>query len=250
MSKRLSRYKHWFQHDNSSAYLHDTLVLAQFRNPYEWLKAMEHVPHHSPAHLRTSIVSDPSRLLEKPDASNDWKIFLMKPWTMDRVGLDLQLNDNATCQEFFKYKDIVSCVREPLPESSYNWTLRYSENQPFYEMRNDGSGIPYNNIMEMRSDKIRNYVNDVRRFDGVNDVLLLQYEYLVATGTKALLDRIEAITGIKPNCSPKEPQIREPRESRAIAPEFATFVRQTLNWTVEAMIGYYPELDREKSAGK
>lgn len=246
VSKRLTRYKHWFQHDNSSAYLHDTLVLAQFRNPYEWLKAMEHVPHHSPAHLRTTIVRDPKTLLEKPDANNDWKIFLTKPWTMPRVGLDLQLDENATCQDFFRYKDIVSCVREPLPASYYNWTMRYSEHQPFYEMRNDGSGLPYNNIMELRTDKIRNLVHDVRRFDGVRDVILLQYEYLLMTGTKPLLDRIEKITGIKPNCRPIEPQNRQPRDSRLVSPEFATYVRHNLNWTVEAMIGYYPELEREQ----
>ena len=98
--RRLSRYKHWFQYNNPKAYPHDTLVLAQFRNPYDWLKAMEHVPHHSPEHI-----------------SKHWSVFLSKPWTMDRIGSDLLLTGNETCQENFHYRDIISCAVKPLPET-------------------------------------------------------------------------------------------------------------------------------------
>jgi hypothetical protein len=41
VERTLTRYKHWFQYDNPDKYLHDTLVIAQFRNPYDWFKAME-----------------------------------------------------------------------------------------------------------------------------------------------------------------------------------------------------------------
>ena len=188
--KTLTRYKHWFQYPDDSKYPHDTLVLAQFRNPYEWLKAMEHVPHHSPAHLRTNGAST-----DEKAANNDWKIFLTKPWTTNRTGADLLLHGNETCQEDFKYRDIVSCVLEPIPHEAYNYTIRYSEHQPFYEMRNDGSGLPYDSIMEMRTDKIRNFLT-VANYKGVADLWVLQYEYLVLKGTQHLLDRIEEWTGI------------------------------------------------------
>ena len=231
MENRLSRYKHWFQYNNPKAYPHDTLVLAQFRNPYDWLKAMQHVPHHSPEHI-----------------SKHWSVFLSKPWTMDRIGSDLLLTGNEICQENFHYRDIISCVREPLPRTHYNHTLRYSEQQPFYEMRNDGSGIPYNNIMELRADKIRNFLS-TSQYPGVADVWVLQYEFLLQTGTQHLLDRISEWTGITPTCEAKPPQIRKQKiKERTVTPDFAAYVRKNLNWTVEKLIGYEVEMHREQAA--
>lgn len=239
--KELTRYKHWFQYPNATKYPHDTLVLAQFRNPYEWLKAMEHVPHHSPAHMRTKQTADDGH----HSANNDWRVFLTKPWTTERLGLDLEMRGDEMCQEDFRYKDIVSCAIEPLPKSAYNHTLRYSEQQPFYEMRNDGSGKPYENILEMRTDKIRNFLT-VADYEGVADVWTVQYEYLVGMGTQHLLDRIQQFTGIAPKCKAKEPQVRMPRPGRVIVPELAQHIRENLNWTVEKLIGYEPELQREE----
>jgi len=238
--KTLTRYKHWFQYPNASKYPHDTLVLAQFRNPYEWLMAMQHVPHHSPAHLRTNGASTESK-----SAENDWNIFLTKPWTTNRTGEDLKLSPDTICQEDFKYRDIVSCVIEPLPHTAYNYTIRYSEHQPFYEMRNDGSGLPYANIMEMRTDKIRNFLT-ASNYKGIADLWVLQYEYLVLKGTQHLIDRIEEWTGITPQCDAKPPQVRKPKASRVMSPEMAQHIRKHLNWTVEGWIGYEPELKREE----
>jgi hypothetical protein len=240
--KGLTRYKHWFQHDNETKYPHDTLVLAQFRSPYDWFKAMEHVPHHAPAHLRTK----PGASTDDHSANNDWKIFMTKPWTMPRYGADLQLKGDEMCQEDFLYRDIVSCVEDPLPEDYYKYTLRYSENQPFYEMRNDGSGLPYNNIMELRTDKIRNFLNTVN-YNGVSDVWTLQYEYLVSIGTQHLLDRITEWTGVQPTCKAIAPQVRKPKGSRMIRADFAAHIRENLNWTVEKWIGYSPELKYEQA---
>jgi hypothetical protein len=247
VERRLTRHKHWFQYENTSLYEQDTLVLAQFRNPYEWLKAMEHVPHHSPAHMRTRTDKSLEELQAMSTAGNDWKIFLTKEWTTERVGLDLEMKGDEICQgqERFPFKDIVSCAVEPLPDSAYNYTIRFSENEPFYEMRNDGSGKPYANIMEMRSDKILNHL-DVKNFKGVVDVWVLQYEYLLADGTQHLLDRIQEWTGIQPKCKAKDPQNRPPKKSRIINAEYAKFVRENLNWKTEALVGYYPELKREE----
>ena len=237
----MTRYKHWFQYPNTTKYPHDTLVLAQFRNPYDWLMAMQHVPHHSPAHLRTNGASTDSK-----SAENDWEIFLSKTWTTNRTGEDLKIVDknNTICQEDFKYNDIVSCVVEPLPHSAYPYTIRYSEHQPFYEMRNDGSGLPYDNIMEMRTDKISNFLT-VANYKGIADLWVLQYEYLLLKGTQHLIDRIEKWTGIQPQCQAIPPQVRKPKASRVLDPDMAQYIRKHLNWTVEGWIGYEPELKRE-----
>jgi hypothetical protein len=245
VTKRFSRYKHWFQYPNPKKYPHDTLVLAQFRNPYDWLKAMEHVPHHSPNHLRTRKGAS----VHAQDAVNDWRTFLTKTWTMDRVGEDLLLDpNNATCQEDFHYRDIISCVKEPLPEAYYNWTNRYSEHQPFYEMRNDGSGLPYDNILELRTDKIRNFLSTAN-YPGVADAWVIQYEYLLSSGTASLVQKVSEWTGIEPKCDPIPPQNRKQKKTRHISQEFAAHVRKHLNWTVESWIGYEPELHREGEQG-
>jgi len=219
---KLTRYKHWFQYPAPYRYPHETLVITQFRNPYDWLKAMQHVPHHAPEHLEY-----------RPD--DRWMEFLTTPWTMDRIGTDKIVNNTRRCQEHFEYKDIISCEVEPLPRNEYK-KLDYSRHQPFYEMRNDGSGKPYDNIMEMRTDKIRNFLS-IKQYDGIADVWAVQYEYFLTKGTQELLDEITRWTGIKPNCTARPPQ---QRRNRPVEREMADFIRGHLNWTVEAWIGYGP----------
>ena len=218
---KLTRYKHWFQYPAPYRYPHETLVIAQFRNPYDWLKAMQHVPHHAPDHLQY-----------RPD--DRWMEFLTSTWTMERIGTD-KVNKTRRCQEHFEYKDIISCDVEPLPRSEYK-KLDYSRHQPFYEMRNDGSGKPYDNIMEMRTDKIRNFLS-IKHYDGIADVWAVQYEYFLTKGTQELLDEITRWTGIEPNCTARPPQ---QRRNRPVEREMADFIRGHLNWTVEAWIGYGP----------
>jgi hypothetical protein len=226
---KLTRYKHWFQYPGYYRYPHDTLVIAQFRNPYDWLKAMQHVPHHSPNHL-------------KYRSDSRWKEFLMAPWTMERVGTDRWDNWTEPCQEHFQYKDLVSCMVEPLPRSHYGHTLHYSEHQPFYEMRYDGSGKPYKNIMELRSDKIRNFLT-IKDYQGIADVWAVQYEYLLTKGTAQLVSQIEEWTGVKANCTPMPPQ---QRTSRPVEKDMANYIRAHLNWTVEGWIGYGPHETKEE----
>ena len=184
--------------------------------------------------MRTS----PNATTQQKTASNDWRVFLTTTWTTERVGLDLNVTGNPICQDNFRYNDVVSCYPEPLPVSQYGHKIRFSEHQPFYEMRNDGSGEPYANILEMRTDKIRNFLS-VAKFDGISDVWTLQYEKLVANGTKELLERLSQATGIDHHCSPSPPQQRPPKKGRKISLDFASHVRTHLNWTVESWIGYY-----------
>jgi len=42
VGRRLTRYKHWFQDENvaTGRIVDETLVIAMFRNPFEWVEAM------------------------------------------------------------------------------------------------------------------------------------------------------------------------------------------------------------------
>jgi hypothetical protein len=178
---------------------------------------MQTIPHHASAHIKLK-----------------WEEFIQKPWTTTRVGLDLLNNTKtAECQEFFAYNQLISCNLEPLPDSFYK-KIRFSENQPFYELRQDGSGKPFKNIMEMRSAKIQNFLK-VADYPGIADVWTLQYEYLVEEGTDHLLRRIEEWTGLARQCEAFPPQARRVRN---ISSAFVLAINDHLDWSTEALIGY------------
>lgn len=220
VKRGFSRYKHWFQYEGGKAPTDETLIIAQFRDPYYWTEAMRKKPHHATEHM----------FLE-------WEEFVTKPWTMPRVGLDLEVHDkeNVKCQQHFQYNDIVSCLEKPFLKNEAQMKKYWSGHRPFYEMRNDHSGQPYNNILEMRTDKIRNFL-DMKEYKNVQDHVVVQYEQLVRHGTGSLIRHIEAKTGVKAHCQTTEGQ-RE-REKRTLDPLFVEWISEYLDWKTEALIGY------------
>jgi len=220
IERHLTRYKHWFQHPNPNQTIHrlrrNTLVIAQFRNPYDWLEAMRIHPHHSPEHLHL-----------------EWQEFLQRPWTMERIGLDLNITSNTTrCKEGFRYNEIVSCHVMPLPLEAYE-NIHCSRHQPYYELKQDGSGMPFANVMEMRAAKIHNFLQTVN-YPRVVNVWPLQYEELLA-GTENMLNQISEITGIPYVCDPFPVQQRKTRE---LSKEFVEYVSEHVDWSAEELIGY------------
>lgn len=219
--RRLTRYKHWFQDENVGNIQNGTLVLSMFRNPYDWFEAMRKKPHHAPRHMFL-----------------DWKTFLETPWTMERVGLDLLIDEkniqnHVRCQEDFRYQDIVSCYTRPFADGHFTKT-HFSEHQPFYEMRNDGTGKPFESIFQLRGAKIQNFLN-ISYFKSVAELWILQYEVLVRYGTRELIQEIESLTGIPSHCTPSPAQ---ERKNRIIDNVMKKYIDKKLDWTVEALIGY------------
>ena len=216
----LTRYKHWFQDPNVTLHPRnrETLVIAQFRNPYDWLEAMRDRPHHAPRHLDVG-----------------WREFLTTPWTMDRIGLDLNITSNTTlCQEHFRFNQINSCVKEPLPREAYE-NNRMSRHQPIYELKQDGSGEPFDSIIELRAAKIVNFL-ETRDYPRVADTWPVHYEYLLEKGTKEILDRIAKVTGVPYKCDPFPVQHRRKRK---LPKDFMDYVSAHVDWTIEELIGYH-----------
>lgn len=261
----LTRWKHWFQEDIDTEYTRSvngesyrrqvkddensevtTLVIAEFRNVYDWVESMRNRPHNMPSHM-----------------NQDWYSFLSTPWSMPRPERDLtlwnskgkyvQLGDSNSsetsvmkriCQSDFAYNQVISCVKGTVPQkrkkhqgkNHYHRILR-SEYEPIYELRNDGSGLAYGNILEMRRDKIRNHLS-VGKWKWVeNRVISVQYERLLVEGTGWLLDEISSLTGLKPQCNVTAPQPERlshyPKE-----PGFVEWVGEHVDWETEALIGY------------
>mmetsp|Transcript_7340 Transcript_7340/g.15346 ORF Transcript_7340/g.15346 Transcript_7340/m.15346 type:complete len:409 (-) Transcript_7340:105-1331(-) len=230
--RRLSRYKHWFQHetDRKDRQYEGSLVLAQFRNIFEWTRAMQATPHHAPAHLDIK----------------DWREYVTKTWTMKRFGKDLNMTDDEKsgragpiCQEGFYYRDVITCHVRPYPDGYWDGKKhkhRFSEHQPFYEMRSDGSGEPYDNVLEMRAAKIYNFLNTTN-FPWVEDMWVLRYEDLLKEGTANLIKSIEKVTGVKSNCTASPPQNRKKREIDKGLRKYL-LSDKNVDWKAERMIGY------------
>jgi hypothetical protein len=178
-------------------------------------------PHHASEHL-----------------SLDWHEFVTKPWTMDRVGLDLAVseeekNDPKLCQEAFLFRDIISCHIRPYPPNHFDKSY-FSNHQPFYEMRNDGSGAPFDDILEMRAAKNYNFLT-TKDYRFVKQLWVVHYEEMLSGGTEELIRNIEDITGVKSSCKPSPPQRRK---RRPIGRDEMKYLKDHLDWDAEEVIGY------------
>jgi len=227
----LVRHKHWFQHDVPNGRERvGTFVVSQFRDPYYWVEAMRIVTHHAPKHC----------------CKLPWQEFVSKEWNMERLPSDIALKrGNETlgiptskieCQEYFSYDQINSCQLRPYPDGYFDKKPPMSGHQPQYEMRNDGSGLPYNNILELRADKIKNHLS-VSEFEWVKVFVPLQYEELLGKGTEFLVRRIEKATGVQAKCDPYPAQNRP---KRPLNKSFIEYLTKNLDWEAEKLVGYVP----------
>lgn len=206
-----------------------TLVIVQFRDPYYWVDAMRRKPHHATEHIHL-----------------DWKTFVTKPWTMERVGFDLELEGvnatnanskdlrpNVTCKDKFKYHQVNSCLRRPFPDGYFEKRM-WSQHQPYYEMHYD-TGEPYSSLLELRRDKILNLL-DTAHYSYVKDHMVVQYENLVSDGTESVIRRIEEATGATAHCEPYPPQKK--RAPKELNQKFVKWISDHIDWDTEALIGY------------
>eukprot|EP00550_Attheya_septentrionalis_P004436 CAMPEP_0198282728 /NCGR_PEP_ID=MMETSP1449-20131203/2497_1 /TAXON_ID=420275 /ORGANISM="Attheya septentrionalis, Strain CCMP2084" /LENGTH=464 /DNA_ID=CAMNT_0043979103 /DNA_START=205 /DNA_END=1599 /DNA_ORIENTATION=- len=243
VQSRLLRWKHWFQDDDNQEHF-TTLVLAQFRDPYEWAEAMRHVAHHSPNHLYYN-----------GDFNGEWEEFITKPWTMGQRPLrDLAIKNKDApniCYEHFNYNELESCIEGGNDDPEYKAMFDtktglnkngfpiddphdFSANKPIYELKRDGSGKPFANMMDMRSAKIYNHLatND---WNWVKETVAVQYEKLLWEGTEDLIARFEKITNLTRQCTPSQPQ---KRPKRLIDPRFINWITDNIDWDAEALLGY------------
>mmetsp|Transcript_7831 Transcript_7831/g.11440 ORF Transcript_7831/g.11440 Transcript_7831/m.11440 type:complete len:452 (+) Transcript_7831:180-1535(+) len=238
VKNKLVRYKHWFQHDVvEKARLPDTIVVAMFRSSYYWVESMRHKNYHAPIHRDL-----------------DWETFLTTPWTLpERLDYDKQLvkdyakehggvanYSDIECQDNFRYNQVNSCLKRPYLEGAYAKKADKREDgrtggEPMYELRQDGSGRAYSNILEMRSDKIKNFL-DISKWDWVAELMAERYEGFIEKGTASLIARIEELSGVKAQCEPFLPQ--PSRAQRPLEKGYVEWINRHLDWETEGLIGY------------
>lgn len=238
----LIRYKHFFQDDDVhlSYDRKPTMVISMFRDPYYWVEAMRSTPHHAPSHYHES----------HRNGRMDWYEFVTTPWSMHRTSKDKEfleelelknkgishpeLVEKEACKAYYSYNRVNSCVRYPFSEELSKKLKHFSAKEPQYELRDDGSGRAYGSVIELRADKIRNFLK-VKNWKWVDDYVLLQYEDLLSKGTQFLLDHISEATGHEAKCKPTGSQNRPKRN---LSPEFIEWMNKYVDWEAEGLVGY------------
>lgn len=149
------------------------------------------------------------------------------------------------CFEKFYYNQIISCIEGSRNDTSYETygcdpDKDFSCHKPNYELKHNIdmtklTGKAYGSIIDLRRDKIINFVKEIKEFPWIVDVIDVQYEKLLNDGTEFLLSKIENITGVKRHCKATPKQIRKKRE---INPEMIQWLNDHVDWEAEGLIGY------------
>ena len=197
-----------------------------FRDPYDWVEAMRAEPHH--AHSHTGVLGK----------GMEWKDFVTKPWVGPRGPADHAKMAEAgeggfhmgtsACQAGYEFNEVVPCSPKDLVEVE-----GYSNFM--YELKNDGSHRAFASLVELRTEKILNFLQ-MPKFNGVKAFLPERYEALVLRGTDEFLRQLEEVTGLEAKCEPL-PGSGVVRHKN-VHPEFTEWMNRYHDWNAEALIGY------------
>ena len=196
-------------------------MIAMFRDPYDWIEAMRERPHHAHGHI-----------------GMEWKDFVSNPWVGPRGPGDQIRMKKATEQGFhidkwgclagYKFDEVIPCSAEDsITKDGYSNYM--------YELRNDGSHRAYGSIVELCSEKIRNFMQ-VPTLHGVKAFSPERYEALNMRGTEHFLKKIEEVTGLKAKCKPLVGTGVVTHKS--VKPAFTEWMNKYHDWEAEDLIGY------------
>ena len=232
VTPRFTRWKHWFQDDWIP---HDwggehRIVVAQFRNPYDWIEAMRRTPYHAPRHYDL-----------------DWFDFVNRKWIMPSYGKDLRNQARhrriaeedgspPPCGNKFYPDEVVPCERSDEKIFSKGLDAPIIPSYPLYELQRDGSRRPFRNILDLRAAKIRNFVN-MTNYHNVYHLEVINYEDMVVHGTARLIQRLENIMGVQADCQPT-PKANTSLSHYDHVRDYVKHLNDHLDWSAESLIGY------------
>jgi hypothetical protein len=263
------RHKHFFQPLYSGDNYRHRIVIALFRDPVEWVAAMRENPYHSPAHVAgyESANTKKNSNIDNGDGVEDafrviplsWQDFVGRPWRTDRTPEDLHILKNATLvKETFKGETCLYrySILDAVPCRFDNATARYPSIPdpllrgyvPLYELRRDHSQKPFDNVLQLRAEKIVNFLVEVPLvYKGLGGYVAARYEDLLREGTKPLLEhvaRLVGMPGLPPDCFPAGPQPGR-LGRRPVPNDFKRWIVDHMDRDLERLLGYdYPTARR------
>ena len=113
---------------------------------------------------------------------------------------------------------------------------------PVYELRRGGTNDePYRTILELRSDKIINFLLEVPILQDLGGYLAVRFEDLLLNGTRTLLEQVAEMVGIEgglpPGCHPQGPK-PEVIGRRTVPAGLKQWVEDHLVLQTERLLGY------------
>jgi hypothetical protein len=210
------RWKHWFQDETLPDKHGGTrlVVVAQFRHPYAWTESSKlafqppssqhHIPLSSPSHSLTCYAVRTLPYHSPEHFHLPWKEFVDRAWVVARQGKDLKyanvtkadedIRDTWCTSALFRPYQVIPCMANRSTLTSHGvWT------KALYELKNDGTGEAYDSILELRSDKIDNFLS-VEKFNRVHAFFPVKYEDMKRLGTVTLLRNLERELGVRAMC--------------------------------------------------
>jgi hypothetical protein len=154
---------------------------------------------------------------------------------MPRFGRDLNVDTTSNetiCQYSFRPIQVIPCF-----EVGAVRVHNDREVYPCYELRNGGSGKPYDNILQLRRDKVRNFLS-IEHFRFITAFIAVQYEQMALQGTQPLIEKIERVLKTKAQC---EPSGRQTLSYRRLPYKYVDYMKEHVDWETEARIGYKPD---------
>lgn len=195
------------------------VVVAMFRDPFDWVWAMKERPHHAHDHIALP-----------------WLQFVTKPWMGKRgphdrnITLIPGMKDNVTCFSQFSYVEVMPCSRGDSPKVVGHADYKY-------ELQHDMSERAYPSIVDLRKEKIENHLTTAS-YKATREFHPFRYEDLESNGTELLLSLLEKATGIERKCKASEPKVTV--KHKEVPDEYVVWMNKYVDWDVEAKIGYYP----------
>lgn len=230
------RSKHFFQPILAGHDLTSSIVLVVVRDPVDWIAAMREKPYHSPSHVLS--------INETGFAPLPWHEFVNRPWTLRGDGrneweLVRNPTDETICQENFHRMEVVPCEYNETSGKLADPLIRGFA--PIYEMQRDGTGRPFRSIMELRAEKILNFVLEIPTLMDLSGFMIVRYEDVLQDGTQFVLDQLQEILHLDDahmrRCRVIPPQ-PERLGSRPVPSDFRRYVREHMDPDMERLLGY------------
>jgi hypothetical protein len=235
------RSKHFFQPIFWTEDYRQRMVIVVVRDPYEWVAAMRERPYHAPDHAQQLMAN--GTVVPLP-----WSQFVTRRWTTQHSVIDEALWRQAdrdslrqyVCRARFRLNQVMPCQLDYVTAQSPPWNIPprlWRGFDPVYEHGRDGK--PYQTILDLRRDKVVNWILQIPLVLRVGAFLVVRYEDVLEKGTGFLMDQIAAMTG-RPKSDTCQPAPAQPerRDRRDIPDDFRKWIRDNLNPETERLIGY------------
>jgi hypothetical protein len=238
------RAKHFFQPIRLSQEhnaFRKSILVSIFRDPVDWTAAMIEKPYHSPNHI-AGFDNVTNAVISLP-----WQDFVSRRWKTPRSDFDLELITSGriketfsrlVCANQFTFPEVVPCRYDNtstlIPEE------RFRGYEPVYELRRDGTGRSFEHILELRSEKIFNFLLELPLLVKLGGYAAVRYEDLLKDGTQSFLEQIAHIMGmdgLPTSCKPTPPQPQRLGQ-REIPDGLRQWVNEHVDVERERLLGY------------